>query len=710
MQTVILAGGEGTRLRPLTSDTPKPLVKILGETAIERLIKRLRACGVRSAVLCTHFRADRLKEALGTQSGGVRLKYCREETPLGTAGCVRNAWNGDDVLVLSGDGICGFDYKAIAEFHRASGADVTIVAREVDDPREYGLMTVDKDRRITGFLEKPGYDDCLTNLANTGAYVISKEVMQRIPVGEKVDFAQDVFPQLLAEGKKLFAFIDTTYWYDIGDIPSLIKCQTELLRADGRDSLILGSASVGKDTVVSAGSVIEDGAAVGSGSRIMASLISEGVSLAANADICEAVICKNVTAGEGLIMKRFSALGEGCVIGSGVTVEAGARVAPRTRIPDGAIVRTDISSGEFSSLTFADGGEVHGIFSQQEFFRFGAAAGTALGQERIVIGGGGKGFEAISLGLRSAGTGVYALFGSSFGETVFCARKLGCSHFVYSGDMTVLASSATADLLRAEERKTEQAYNRLPLNNSERTAGLIDGAAASDLYLRHLKALMPKSPRIRPFLRTEDAREAQIFSEIVSDGEGEKVTFTVASDRKTVSALTNNAVISYENLIILCCKAYFEKRKSVVLPPRAPLACDKLAEEYRSSVIRGTTGSRELTMFCCDPLELISVITSYVTERNISLAAAAAELPQIVYTKKIIEAPEGLPKIMSEGFDGAKAGSDIMLESGGARAFVRPMKNGRAVSLYIESVSVEAASEISADILRRLRRDRDTER
>ncbi len=701
MQTVILAGGEGTRLRPLTSDTPKPLVKILGESAIERLLKRLRACGIRSAVLCTHFRADRLEEELGPQKCGVYLKYRREETPLGTAGCVRSAWNGGDVLVLSGDGVCGVDYRAVAEFHRSSGADVTIVAKKVDDPREYGLITVGKEQRITGFLEKPGYDECLTDLANTGVYVISKEVMRRIPEGEKTDFAQDVFPQLLAEGKRLFAYIDDSYWYDIGDIPSLIKCQTELLGADGKSKLVIGGASVGKDAVVSSGTVIEDGAAVGSGSRILASLISERASIGAGAEICEAVVCRGVTAGKGLIMKRFSALGEDCVVGSDVTVEEGVRVAPRTRIPDGAIVRTDISSGNYSELAFGEGGEVLGVSGLRDVFRFGCAAGTALNADRITVGGCGDGFEAVSLGLRSAGTGVYGIRGAGFGETVFCARKLGCSHFVYAEGGIIFASASTLDLPRAQERKTEQAYNRLPLD-SDSAAVMTDGSAASDLYIRHLKALMPKEPKIRPTIRTDCLREAEVFKKAFSVGEGESVTFSVASDRRTVSALTEEAVISYEDLVILCCRSYFLKRKSVVLPPRAPLVCDRLAQESRSSVTRGACGSGELSLFCCDPLELIAEVTSYVTERGISLEAAAAELPKIVYTRKTLDAPKGLPAIMSENFEGLRAGSDIVLESGGARAFVRPAKSGRALSLYIESVSAEAAGELSADIARRL--------
>lgn len=701
MQTVILAGGEGTRLRPLTAETPKPLIKIAGETAIERLLKLLRSHGIRSATVCTRFQADKLREALGSGRHGVRLRWSDEDIPLGTAGCVKNAWNGDDVLVISGDSVCEFDIGGIIAFHEKQGADVTIVVKEVDDPREYGLVTVGEDNVITGFLEKPGYDECLTDFANTGAYVISKEIIARIPDGENVDFARDVFPILLKEGKRLCACVDNGMWHDIGDIPSLLLCQRELLEKSGADA-VYDKASLARDCVAAGGTFIEKGAAVGSGSRIIGSLICENACIAGGADISEAVVGKGVTAGSGLIMKRFSALGEGCVVGSGVTVGEGARVAPWTKLPDGAIVRTDIQSGNFTSLSFGDSGEAKGLFGIQDILRFGIAAGGALGLKAVAIGGDGDSAEALSLGLRAAGTAVYWLKNASFGETVFCARRLECTHCFFVSSEIRLVSAASAELTRTEERKIEQAFSRAAIFD-RKPAPLIDGAAASSIYLKRLREIVPPEPKINASIRTDSAREAEIFSAIMPEGEGEKVTFAVASDRRTVTALTEGGVIPYENLLLICCKSYFKAKKSVVLPPRAPLLCDGLAREYRSSVIRGASSGRGLTMFSVDPLTMICELSAWLDKESVSLTAAAEVLPKAVYTRRVIEAPEGLPKIMREGFGGARAGEDIMLESGGARAFVRPMKSGRAVQMYIESVSQEAASELSEDIIRRVR-------
>ena len=142
MQVVILAGGEGSRLRPLTADTPKPLVRLLGVPVIERLTALLFKCGFREATVADWYLADKLEKSLGSLSNGVKLRYVREDVPLGTAGCVRRAWDGeDDVLVVSGDSVCGFDFSRIAGYFEKTKADVVIVTHRVADPREYGLVT-----------------------------------------------------------------------------------------------------------------------------------------------------------------------------------------------------------------------------------------------------------------------------------------------------------------------------------------------------------------------------------------------------------------------------------------------------------------------------------------------------------------------------------------------------------------------------------------
>lgn len=700
MLPYILTGGEGTRLRPLTSYMPKPLVRIAGETALERLLGRLREAGYRRAVLCTCFRSDDIRAALGGSRRGVRLRYADEKIPLGTAGAVRAAWSGGDVLVLSGDSVCGTDYRAAAEFHASKNADVTIVAKRVDDPREYGLITSDADCRVTGFIEKPGYDSALTDLANTGAYILSEEIMRRIPAGEKLDFAKDVFPELLREGKRLFVFEDAGYWYDVGDIPSLLRCQRELLLSGGHENLIAEDAFIAEGAFLSSGTVAEKNVSVGRGARVLSSLICENSSVAADADICEAVICKNVTAGERLIMKRFSAIGEGSTVGSDVTVCEGVRIAPHTKIPDGAVIRTDIPENGFSPLYFNDGGEVRGVLGAYEALRLGLAAGKALSSRKIAVGGSGSDWEAVALGLRASGTEVFRLDGASFGETVYCARLLGCGFCFHVSETVRLLSPKTGGLTNQEERAVVRQFEHGADIGESLPNRLINAEAAQRLYVGHLAEIAPERPSIRAGIITSDPREKSLFESLIPDGGGERAVFKIADDRTTVTAVCGSVQAAYEELLLLCCKAEFSRHKSVCLPKSAPASCEVLAKETRSGVLRGG----ELSGFCLDPLELCFTVIKYVSERGIPLSEAIAELPKAFYVKRVIETDSPLPRLLREGFPEARAGEDITVETQSARGTVTPRRSGRGIRLYVESTSQEAADELCADILKRIER------
>ena len=691
MHPVILCGGEGTRLRPLTEFTPKPMVKILGEPVLKRLLKQLFAAGFTKASLCVRYLSEEIEAALGGFCEGVELKYFREDLPLGTAGCVRNAFEGDDVLILSGDGVSDFDFNDIVRFHGENSADITIVVREVDDPREYGLLSVDGST-VTGFLEKPGYDKCLTNLANTGCYVISKELISRIPKGEKLDFAADIFPEALREGKRLCAYRFSGLWHDIGDIPSLLKCQGELLELSGMKNLILGSA--GAYTTASS-TVIESGANLGGGSRAVASLICENSQVAAGADLCEAVIGRDCTVGEGLIMRKNSVIGDRCVVGKNVTVCEGVRVAGRTKIPDGKTVRTDITEPRFTELYFTDEGCAEGLFGAQDEMRFGAAFAAAAGERAVLLCGDSSSYEAVSLGIRAVGVDVFDLRGGSLGEGIFSSRRLGCGYLIHMSDRPRVMTSAGIPAERAFERKLMSAYNRLELGRG-RTGRVISAAAEAEKYADRLREIFPEKAGFIPILKTDDPREAEIFSKIAPCGEGAEVIFTVGEDRMSVFASTETAAIGYERLLCICAEAAGERGEKIILPSGAPLLCDRLAKVFREP-------SRELPveMFACDPLSMVAFVTRYLTDKAESPELAAKKLPEIIYTRSVIEAPEGLPKLLGERFVGT-AGGEISMENAGAKAFVRPMKSGRAVRVYIESVSAEAAQELSDDIRRRL--------
>ena len=244
MQAIIMAGGEGTRLRPMTCDIPKPLAPLCGKPVLMYILELLQTYSFKKATLTLMYKADRIMETFEDDKyEDVSLDYSIEENPLGTAGCVKLASYEDEVLVISGDAMCDFDLAEAIKFHRQKKADATIIVKKVIDPREFGLVLKNNDGQITGFIEKPSYESCTTDLANTGVYILSKSALDMIESGKKKDFASDIFPSMLERSMKLYAYEEKGYWCDIGDFKSYLHCQQDMLegkvtcRIDGHRQL-----------------------------------------------------------------------------------------------------------------------------------------------------------------------------------------------------------------------------------------------------------------------------------------------------------------------------------------------------------------------------------------------------------------------------------------------------------------------------------------
>lgn len=207
MKAIIMAGGKGMRLRPLTLKVPKPLQPLLNRPIIFYILDLIKDNGIDEAVLTLGYRGEMIQNEL-LDYEGIELDFSFEETPLGTAGGVLKAAMGydGDVIVISGDAMCDFELAAAIKFHYDNQSDATIIAKKVDDPREYGLICADDSGRITSFLEKPSYADCITDLANTGIYILSQKALSLIPKDNVCDFAQDIFPQMLSRDMRLYCY------------------------------------------------------------------------------------------------------------------------------------------------------------------------------------------------------------------------------------------------------------------------------------------------------------------------------------------------------------------------------------------------------------------------------------------------------------------------------------------------------------------------
>ena len=365
MQALILAGGEGTRLRPLTSTIPKPVVPLVGRPFISYMLEWLREHGVEDVILGCGFMADRVRDVLGDGSGlGIRLRYLEEPRPLGTGGALKFA---EDLLderffMLNGDVLTDLDLTAQLEAHERTGARATLALVPVDDPSAYGLVRTDPEGAVTEFVEKPGPEHTDTNLINAGAYILERGVLDGMPpAGTNVSIERDVFPTLVGRG--LFGYEASGYWLDIGTPARYLqgtydilegKVATEIGRrlrgsglvlvegatVDGRvvaPVVVASGCSVAPRALVGDRSVLGEGVTIGEGARVESSVLLRGVSVGAGTRIRASIIGPDVQIGDHCQIEGGVMLGAGVKIGSGNTLAAGARIFPGVDLPDGAI-------------------------------------------------------------------------------------------------------------------------------------------------------------------------------------------------------------------------------------------------------------------------------------------------------------------------------------------------------------------------------------
>src|SRR6059036_2417078 len=232
MKAVVMAGGEGTRLRPLTSNQPKPMVPIVGKPCMEHIVDLLKLHGFEEIIVTVAFLPQAIRSYFGDgESLGVPIGYSVEESPLGTAGSVRLAAGrlDDTFLVISGDALCDVDLTSLVQFHREKQASVTIGLKSVDNPLEFGIVVTDDEGRIERFLEKPSWGQVFSDTINTGIYVLEPEVLRHIPKDRPYDFSKELFPLLLEMGRPMYGYVMDGYWQDIGNLDQFRQANFDVL-------------------------------------------------------------------------------------------------------------------------------------------------------------------------------------------------------------------------------------------------------------------------------------------------------------------------------------------------------------------------------------------------------------------------------------------------------------------------------------------------
>ncbi|GGC66246.1 NDP-sugar synthase [Hoyosella rhizosphaerae] len=344
---VVLVGGKGTRLRPLTLSAPKPMLPTAGLPFLQHLLSRIKAAGITHVVLGTSFKAEVFEDYFGDGSDmGLEIDYVMEDEPLGTGGGIRNVLpklRGDNVLVFNGDVLGGTDPLAVLRTHRDREADVTMHLVRVSDPRAFGCVPTDADGRVEAFLEKT--QDPPTDQINAGCYVFKREIIEQIPAGRSVSVEREVFPKLLTDGARVYAHVDSAYWRDMGTPEDFVRGSADLVRGiapspalngQSGESLVHEGAGIAPGALLIGGTVVGRGAEVSAGARLDGAVIFDGAKVDAGAVVERSIIGSGAHIGPRALV-RDSVIGDGAQVGARCELVGGARVWPGVVIPDGGL-------------------------------------------------------------------------------------------------------------------------------------------------------------------------------------------------------------------------------------------------------------------------------------------------------------------------------------------------------------------------------------
>ncbi len=549
MKAVVMAGGEGTRLRPLTINRPKPMVQIVNKPVLEHVLDLLKRHGITEVIITVQYLASVIQDYFGDGSHlGMQIVYSVEETPLGTAGSVKNAqrYLDDTFLVISGDALTDFNLTEIIRWHKERRATATLTLYQVPNPLEYGVVIIDDEGRILKFLEKPGWGEVFSDTVNTGIYVLEPTIFDYYPAGQPVDFSQEVFPKLLERRDRLYGYVAQGYWCDVGNLSEYMRANADVLLGKvrlepiGREigpgiwcesedveiapdaqlhgPIWLGQASKIKGGVIIHGpTVIRDYTIIDDRAQVDRSVIWRNSYIGERAEVRGAIICRQCSIKAKAMVFEGAVIGDETVVGEGAIIQPNVKIWPRKEIEAGATVSTSLIWGSGARRVLFGRWGVTGLVNidlTPEFVaRLGAAYGSTLPKGATVVinrdlhRGSRMLKRALISGLPSAGVNVLDIKAVPIPVARFITKAAGASGGVHLrispfDDRVVdikFFDARGLDIDRNTERKIENMFFREDYRRAYRDElGVITEAPhLVNTYLEAFKRTLPATVSCR---------------------------------------------------------------------------------------------------------------------------------------------------------------------------------------------------------------------
>lgn len=750
MKAVILAGGAGTRLQPLTTELPKPMVSLLGRPVLEHILLLLRRHQVTEAAVTLHYHPEAITGYFGDGSAwGMHLHYFYEDTPLGTAGGVkacRDFLGQEDFLVISGDCVSDFDLTDCYRLHRQRQAEATLLLHRVAEPLEYGLVRTDQEGRVLAFVEKPGWGQVFTDQVNTGIYLLAPSVLDLVPEGEPFDFSKNLFPELLRQKRALYGQVPAGYWRDMGECGSYLQTVEDAL--EGRVKLdmtlpqqstgvwsaepvpdsveVLAPCWIGSDVTLAPWSnigphtVLEPGSTVGRGCRLRRTVVM-GASVGAESQVEGAILCPHAKIGEGCFLYPGSVVGADAWLGDHATLRPQVRLWPGLHIQPGSrVTSTQVHGPGPGSLHFDNYGIIHGVIGgdvdTEQVMDLGSAL-ASMGQ--VALGHcGGAGAEALAL---AAAAGVTAAGGWVIrhdGTTPAAANWL-CDYYGLSGglfleqqgeQLTLYPVAAGGQPLEREaQRKLENDLLRRNFRRPPATemggetqltsvmesylAAAVQSAGVAGSYPCTL-AVEPGQTLLKQGLRWLGCQLAErdvvgVPAMALASGGRELLIWTEDGERR-----------SREEVLLLACAALLDSgQRNLYLPPEAPAAIERLARDRGGTVQRMESGAptgcqRSLR----DGLFAACQIVRYVQRTGETLSQLFRRLPGCQVQRRVVPLRTSRSAVMgaiSRQYPDAqrmKQGMRLDLKDGSV--WIAPANDREALRVVTEGARAETALEL----------------
>lgn len=761
LKAVIMAGGLGTRLKPMTCSLPKPLVPIVNEPVLEYLLRLLQHHGFEDVIVTLQYLPHLIRKTIGSEPKGLRVTYRQETQSLGTAGSIGNVRDllNETFLVISGDALTDLDIGAALDYHRKKGAKATIVLHREAVPLEYGVVLPDSNGFVERFLEKPDWSEVFSDTVNTGMYILEPSVLDDIPADGTSDFAKDIFPAMLERGDKIACFCMDGYWCDIGSVQSYIAAQRDMLHGVlaphvyhlpqgitvgigaqiaetaclmppvviGPYAMIGEHAVIGPDTVIGRGCRIQDGASV------KRSVLWEHVKIGHSAVVRGAVCCSQAAVGARTRIFDGVVLGESCCIGEDALVTAQARVWPQRKITDGAAVRENCIYADEPTMQEASG-RMEGCWSAHEMLSLGHAFSTVLGEKPLIVCGGdvqSLSAQAFLCGAAEAGAVCFSASDVSLGVLRTIIRQLsldGGIHVARSGtcQKVTLLSQNGSDFSAQQEKKLREWCLRqdTPLCVSKEKFAVLEGMerihirrilkklGSTDVLKRIQPRICLQGPRL---LCAEDLFDGTLCRIRTTEGE-DMLRMQIDPDGSACTISDSRGRrLDKEALRILQAVSLARVLSCVPVPDDAPVCLEKLLQQQKKQIVRipaerprfftALSEFDEAAMFVYeDAYGMLMFALCYLAEEGLSLAQWFDALPPLGQCERTLAcSPQQKGLIMrflasSDELQTQYVDAGIRIFRGSASALVRPDREKPKLALISQAQDMEAAQEL-ADFL-----------